>query len=165
MKKTVLCLLLCLSLLPAARGSEIPITRGGFLLLLWEDAGGVPFDKTAHPFSDLSDDMEAQAVAWAWDLGLVQGVGGNLFAPGRPLTREECALLLRRNDALLGRNTFLPDGVAACNDFQDVSPWAGDSLYWACITGRIPWRQGRLDPRGTLTREEAQETLIPIPAP
>ena len=149
-------------LTPAARGAERApegekgLTRGEFVILLWEDGGGVPFDKTAHPFTDISDDWVAQAVAWAYDLGLTSGVGDGLFAPDQPITREECAALLRRWDGHWGRDTFLPDGAAACNDYADISPWADDSLYWACITGRMGWRDGRLAPLEEVSRAEAE---------
>ncbi len=160
MKKYLLVasLLFCLLSIPA-RASEPPVTRGQFAVLLWETQGGVPFDKTAHPFSDLPDDEQAQAVAWAWDLGLVKGVGGDRFAPGRPLTRLECAVLLRRLDDTLGRDTFLPAGAAACNDSIDTTPWAGDDLYWACVTARMDWLDGRLAPQGSVSPEEAAELL------
>lgn len=148
MKRYFCCCFLLAALLSfPAEASGAPVSRGELILLMWRCAGSVPFDMTAHPFTDLEGaDQVAQTVAWAWDLGLVKGVGGSLFAPERPLTREECALLLRRWDALLGREVFLPDGAAACNDFADISPWADDSLYWACITGRMAWREGRFAP-------------------
>lgn len=173
-------LVLCLALLPAgtyagaleAEADPIdshweeglaPVSRGEVLLLLWESAGAVPYDKTAHPFTDLSgrDDL-AQAAGWAYQLGLVKGVGDNLYAPDRPMTREELATLLRRNDALLGRDTWLPDGAALCNDYADISPWADDSLYWACIMGRMAWRNCRLAPLEYATRAEAEELFPPL---
>ena len=160
MRRILICLLV-LSLCPLPARAAETVTRGGFVLLLWEAAGGVPFDKTAHPFTDISEDGVAQAVAWAYEEGLVQGVGGNLFAPERPLSREECALLLRRNDALWGREDWAGDGAAACNDWEDISPWADDSLYRACVTGRLPWREGRLAPREPVTAEEARAYLAP----
>lgn len=148
-------LLLLLTL--TTRAAEPPVTRGEFVLLLWESQGGVPFDKTAHPFTDLPEDGQAQAAAWAYHQGLVLGVGDHLFAPDRPLTREECATLLRRLDAHLGRDTFLPDGAALCNDYEGVNLWAGDDLYWACITGRMAWLESRLAPLGPVTQEEARQ--------
>ena len=81
----------------------------------------------------------ATAVAWAYDLGIVRGTGGTLFVPDRPITREEAAVLLRRYAVHLGRDTFLPSGVAACNDFEGISPWADDSLYWAAGIGLLAW--------------------------
>lgn len=159
--KRLIFFLLVLTLLPSgAYGAEVPVTRGEFLLLLWQAGGSVPFDKTAHPFSDLNGrDNLSQAAAWACQEGLVKGVGDGLFAPDRPLTREECALLLRRNDLRLGREIFFPEGAAACNDYADISPWADDSLYWACATGRMPWRESRLAPLATVTRPEAESFL------
>ena len=148
--------------LPAA-AVEPPVTRGEVLLLLWQSAGAVPYDKTAHPFTDLEgrDDL-GQAAGWAYDLGLIKGIGNDLFAPDLPMTREELATLLRRNDALLGLDTFLPDGAALCNDYADISPWADDSLYWACIMGRMDWRDTRLAPLDYATRSEAEELFPPL---
>lgn len=148
-------LLLWLLAIPVS-AAEPPVTRGQFLVLMWADQGGVPFDKTAHPFTDLPEDGQAQAVAWAWSGGLVQGVGGTLFAPDRPLTREECATLLRRFDTGLGRDTFLPNGATLCNDYEGVTLWTGDDLYWACITGRMAWQQNRLAPQGSVSKREAE---------
>lgn len=144
-------------MLPHAAGQELPgtVTRGGFVISLWESAGAVPFDAVT-PFSDLSpDDDCATAVGWASSQGLVLGTGGGFFSPHRAITREEAAVLLRRWADLLGRDTFLPDGVAECNDYADISPWSDDSLYWACEIGLISWSpDGRLDPLGSVSPEE-----------
>ncbi len=169
MKRRLTCLALCLCFLlsyaPAAETSpeEAPVSRGEVLLLLWQSAGAVPYDKTAHPFTDLSlrDDL-SQAAGWAYGLGLVKGVGDGLFAPDRPMTREELATLLRRNDALLGLDTWLPDGAALCNDYADISPWADDSLYWACIMGRMDWKNCRLAPLDYATYAEAEALFPPF---
>ena len=159
--KKYLILLFLLSALFSLPGQAAgaPVTRGEFTLLLWESQGAVPFDKTAHPFSDLPEDGEAQAAAWAYCEGLVLGVGDGLFAPDRPLTRQECAVLLRRLDARLGRDTFLPAGPSLCNDYEDTTPWAGDDLYWACITTRMPWQDNRLAPGDTVSLPLAQSLL------
>lgn len=152
-----LLLLLPLWTLSAAAQDGEPVTRGEFVILVWESQGGVPFDKTAHPFSDLTGrDEIAQAAAWGWELGIVRGVGDGLFAPDRPITREECAALLRRSDSRLGRDVFLPDGPSLCNDNEGISPWAADDLYWACVTGRMDWLDGRLAPQAPVTRQEAE---------
>lgn len=159
-KYPLLCLvpLLALFSLPS-HALDKAVTRGEFVVLMWESRGAVPFDKTDHPFADLKEDGQCQAAAWAYQEGLVQGVGSSLFAPERPLTREECATLLRRMDAHLGRDVFLPDGPALCNDYEGVSPWAGDDLYWACITGRMDWLECRLAPLSFVTHEEAKGYL------
>ena len=163
-------LLLLLLLCPTARGEEGPVTRGGFVSALWESAGAVPYDAQT-PFSDVSPRADyAPAVSWAAHQGLVLGTGEGRFQPERPITREEAAVLLRRWAALLEWDTFLPDGVVACNDYQDISPWADDSLYWAAGIGLLAWgADGRPEPQGTLSPEELEQALArffdrPVPA-
>ena len=88
----------------------------------------------------------------------MRGTGGTLFVPDRPITREEAAVLLRRYAVHLGLDTFLPSGVAACNDFEGISPWADDSLYWAAGIGLLAWgADGRPEPQGTLSPEELEQ--------
>ena len=157
MKKRLFFPVLLLLLSLPAHAAEPPVTRGEFVTLMWESQGGVPFDITAHPFTDLEGrDEAAQAVAWAYDLELVKGVGNALSAPDRPLTREECATFLRRLDAHLGLDTFLPEGATLCNDDENVSPWAQDDLYWACIMGRMDWLENRLAPKGPVGLDAAR---------
>lgn len=157
MKKRLFFPVLLLLLSLPTRAAEPPVTRGEFVILMWESQGGVPFDITAHPFTDLEGrDEEAQAVAWAYDLKLVKGVGDALFAPDRSLTREECATFLRRLDAHLGLDTFLPGGAALCNDYENVSLWAQDDLYWACIMGRMDWLENQLAPKGSVGLDAAK---------
>ena len=128
MRPLIPALLLLTLLLPAAAAAQSPVTRAQFVAALWTCSGAVPYDANG-PFSDVNPNSPgATAVAWAYDLGIVRGTGGTLFVPDRPITREEAAVLLRRYAAHLGRDTFLPSGVAACNDFEGISPWADDLL-------------------------------------
>ena len=86
-------LLLFLLLFPRARAASTPaaVTRGEFVVLLWESAGAVPGD-AAQGFSDvLKDDNCSTAIGWAAERRLVLGTGGGRFEPDRPITREEVA--------------------------------------------------------------------------
>ena len=124
MRQMIPVLLLLTLLLPAAAAAQPPVTRAQFVAALWACAGGVPYDANG-PFSDVERDSPgATAIAWAYDLGVVQGTGGACFTPDRPVTREEAAMFLRRYAAHLGRDTFLPGGAAACNDLR-TSPLGG----------------------------------------
>ena len=156
---------------PAAPcGGSGPVPGVQFVAALWTCSGAVPYDANG-PFSDVNPNSPgATAVAWAYDLGIVRGTGGTLFVPDRPITREEAAVLLRRYAVHLGRDTFLPSGVAACNDFEGISPWADDSLYWAAGIGLLAWgADGSPEPQGTLSPEELEQALArffdrPVPA-
>ena len=61
-----------------------------------------------------------------------------------PITREEAAVLLRRAAAYLGRETATSSNLAECNDYDSISPWADDSLYWATEIRLIDWAPGGL---------------------
>ena len=152
MKHLIPVLMLVTFLVPAAAAAELPITRAQFVSALHLCSGAAPRTGSS-PFSDVGPEHPgAGAVLWAWELNLTRGTGGSNFTPDRPITREEAAILLRRYAANLGWDTFLPDGIAACNDYEDISPWADDSLYWAIHTGLMDYNaQGRLEPQGTLT--------------
>ena|GEM_PF-3041581 len=39
---------------------------------------------------------KARAVAWGYENGIIDGVGGNMFAPDAPVTREQMAALIMR---------------------------------------------------------------------
>lgn len=153
-------------LILTVQAASPPVTRAEFLEALWQSAGGLPYS-AGGVFSDvLRDDKGSTAISWAYSLGIVQGTGGGCFSPERPITREEAALLLRRYAGHLGWDTFYPDGVLACNEGMDASPWAGDSLYWATGCGLIDWSPGgRLDPKGTFTPEDLEATLARFFAP
>ena len=163
MRQLIPALLLLTLLLPAAAAAQSPVTRVQFVAALWTCSGAVPYDANG-PFSDVNPNSPgATAVAWAYDLGIVRGTGGTLFVPDRPITREEAAVLLRRYAVHLGRDTFLPSGVAACNDFEGISPWADDSLYWAAGIGLLAWgADGRPEPQGTLVPGGAGARPSPV---
>ena len=80
-------LLLFLLLFPRARAAAAPaaVTRGEFVVLLWESAGAVPGD-AAQGFSDvLKDDDCSTAVGWAAERRLVLGTGARLFTVAGPV--------------------------------------------------------------------------------
>lgn len=160
MRLMIPALLLLTLLLPSAVAAEPAVSRARFVYALWVGAGALPYRGDA-PFTDVPLELEeAPAICWAYDLGVVRGTGGNLFTPQRPITREEAAVLLRRYAACLGRDTFYPEGVAACNEYEGISPWADDSLYWAAGTGLMDWSPtGELDPAGTLTHQQLRTVL------
>ena len=159
MRQLIPALLLLTLLVPAAAAVEVPVTRAQFVSALWAWAGSLPC-AGAHPFSDVPQNAACTpALCWAHDQGLIQGTGGLLFTPDRAITREEAAILLRRYAARLGRDVSYPE-IARCNDYEDVSPWADDSLYWATGTGLMDWSEGgRLDPQGTLTQAQLEGIL------
>ena len=154
-------LVLSLALLcPACWAASGPVTRREFTVVLWEVFGGVPYEDTGVFYDVTHNRSDTAAICWAADMGFVLGTGWGRFDPDRPITREEAAVVLRRVGNFLGFDTRTFGNLAECNDFDGISPWADDSLYWAAGAGLMAWSPGgRLDPGGVLTPDQAQDIL------
>ncbi|MDR1158621.1 MAG: InlB B-repeat-containing protein, partial [Oscillospiraceae bacterium] len=75
---------------------DIRTERGMIVTVLWRIEGS-PAPTAAAPFDDVeAGAYYAQAVAWAAEHDVVNGVGGGLFAPLRQVTREQVATILYR---------------------------------------------------------------------
>lgn len=100
------------------------------------------------------------AVGWASANGIVNGMGGNLFAPDEAVTREQMVTMLYRYQAYKKGNTSARGNLNTFPDGGQVASWAKESVEWAVgkkiISGR---NTGDLDPTGTATRAEVATIL------
>ena len=98
-------------------------------------------------------------VNWAADNGIVTGVGEGNFAPDRPITREQMAVILHRYLAWLGWE--FPDGDAALYaDDSYISPWAREAVYALRAAGLMGGKEGnRFDPAAGATRAQAAQVI------
>ena len=96
--------------------------------------------------------------------------GAGAPPPPRPPPGGGAARPPRRSAPHLGRHTSRPGGAAACNDLEDIAPWADDSRYWATAVGLLEWSEGgRLAPQEYVSADELERTLSrffdrPVPA-
>ncbi|WP_294550718.1 S-layer homology domain-containing protein [uncultured Pseudoflavonifractor sp.] len=102
------------------------MTRSMLVTVLGRLAGIDPADYSGeNAFSDVDPDAwYGPYVAWAAATGVVQGVGGDRFAPEDPITREQlCTMLARYLDS---DGIELPElaNPAAFTDEDQVSDWA-----------------------------------------
>ena len=96
------------------------------------------------------------AVTWASDAGIVNGVSDGVFAPNDNITREQLAAILYRYSEAFGYDTSAAGNIIKFNDSTAISDWAQTALIWTTGTGIIGGKDGnRLDPKGNATRAEA----------
>lgn len=146
-------------------------TRAMMATILWKMHGSEA--PTIHsPFSDLTADWYKNAVIWAAENGIANGVSDKGFAPELNVTREQFATFLYRY-AQFKEGILDPEGTEAVftpahmefevNDvdlagFKDsaaVSDYALDAVKWAVEQGIISGTpEGNIDPQGTATRAE-----------
>ena len=138
---------------------EATTTRAQVVTILHRLAGspqvaGVPFNDTP------ADAWYTPAVAWAYHIGIVNGVGGGRFAPNSPVTREQLAVMLYNYANTAGYPTFARAELGKFTDADRVSAWAADALSWANAVELINGVGGnRLNPGGNATRAQVSAIL------
>lgn len=144
---------------------EAPITRAAFSMLAFEafrniNGGVFPQMEARNIFTDVGEAPEDMFVVMLYGMGVVNGVGGDSFAPRRAITRQEACTILTR--ALLRQN---PDAMAEIEsaaasiegvaDAEAVAVWAKESVGYMYAAGHLPLKDGSLAPGAEMTTEEA----------
>ena len=100
------------------------------------------------------------AVDWAYENGIINGVGGAYFAPERTITREEFAAMLYRYTEYLEVDTSARVDYFDFADSESVSEWAHEAMSWAVAEGLINGKPGKLlAPQDTITRAEVATVI------
>ena len=107
-------------------------------------------EPVGEPFLDVNEgDWFYDAVAYAYENGLMDGVGGNRFAPNSETTRAQLVTILYRLEgepAVTGEAGF--DDVAA-------GQWYTDAVIWAAANDIVNGiGDNQFGPENTLTREQ-----------
>ena len=138
-----------------------PATRAMLVTVLYRLAGSPDAD-AAHGFADLTRGAwYVDAVAWAAENGIVDGVGSAQFAPNAHITREQLALILYRYAQHCGLDVSAAEDLSGYADAQSVSPWAQAAMRWAVSAGLISGRSASaLAPQSGATRAEIAQLLM-----
>jgi hypothetical protein len=149
---------------------EAKLTRGQFIVMLMKAYGIAP-DENPDPaknFADAGNTWYTGYLAAARRLGISAGVGNNMFAPDKEITRQEMFTLLYNALKAIGKLPGIhgqSGGGAsgkAFSDFSDtdeIAPWAGDAMMVLVETGTISGSGNKLDPKGTATRAQMAQLL------
>ena len=133
------------------------MTRAMLVTVLWRYSGSPEGAKNS--FADVPEGQwYTQAVAWAADLGIVNGVGDNRFNPNGMITREQLVCMIYRFAALNGLNTEARMELSGFSDAGKVSGYAKDAVQWAVAEGLLNGvKEGgalTLNPQGQATRAQ-----------
>ena len=142
---------------------DAPMTRGMLVTVLWR-LDGKPAAAAAGRFADVaSAAYYAEAVAWASESGVVNGIDATHFAPENEVTREQIAAILYRYAQNKGADTQKCADLSAFPDAAQVSAYAKDALAWANAAGLVKGmaQSGRdhLNPQGHATRAQVATIL------
>lgn len=127
------------------------MTRAECVTILWR-ASGEPKASRPASFTDLTQDWYREAVAWAEENKVINGVGGGLFDPNGTVTREQLAAILHRQAGSPAGMELMLTGLydLSYSDSAQISDWAKASLYWS-IYNIIYCGENSVDVMGTLS--------------
>ena len=135
-------------------GPNAPTTRAEVVLILWRLAGE-PAPETTAQFDDLTKDWYRDAIAWATEEGIAEGVGQGRFAPEETITREQLVTMLYRYARYQAYDVSASANLNRFADSDAVSGFAANAMRWAVSENIILGKEsGRLDPQGAATRAE-----------
>ena len=130
------------------------MTRAMVVTVLYRLQGSPEVKYTAI-FSDVKrGTWYTDAVIWAENSEIVNGVGDGKFAPMKAVTREELATIIMRYAPLEFIKTEERADLTVYSDYGKVHDYAKDALSWANAVGLITGVTATtLEPRGDATRE------------
>ncbi len=139
---------------------EAPLTRAQLVTVLHRLAGSP--EATGSSFQDVGKDQYyTEAVAWAKEQGLVNGVTPERFCPNRPVTREQFAAILYRYAKLRGQDVSSQADLSAYLDAGSLSGYAQSPMAWAVAEGLIQGvSETALCPGSSSTRAQAAVILV-----
>lgn len=117
-------------------------------------------DRGEDVFLDVfAGDWYYDAVAWASDLGVIEGFDDGTFRPEQNTTREQFAVMLYRYAASKGYILVAEATLDGFADADSVSDWAETATRWAVGAGIISGTESEngsvlLDPQGNATRAQ-----------
>ena len=147
---------------PTIFAPNATMSRGMVVTILYRLA-----DTPAVSFTPVFSDVQAgqwysDAIIWAYNNEIVQGVSDSYFQPNGSVTREQMATMLYRYASFIEADMSVLSewNIYGFVDHSQISSWAKEALYWTTyrglITGTTPTI---LSPDSTTTRAQSATIL------
>jgi len=140
---------------------DAKITRGEFIVMMMKSYGITEDNNLSNNFSDAGSTYYTGYLAAAKKLGISSGVGGNMFAPDKEITRQEMFTMLYKALKMIDR---LPEGKSGklLSDFADseiIESWAEEAISMMVESGNITGSAGKINPQDMTSRAEMAQVL------
>ncbi len=136
------------------------LTRAMLVTILYRNEGE-PAVNRSIPFADI--DMGAyyaNAVIWAQQNGIVNGISETEFAPNNNITREQIATIIFRYAQYKGMDAVTLEENLHFTDSNEISEYAVSAMNWAVGTGLLKGKtDSTLNPLDNATRAEIAAIL------
>ncbi|GLX66983.1 S-layer homology domain-containing protein [Paenibacillus glycanilyticus] len=146
-------------------GPDLKITRGDFLVMLMRTYGIEADASTTTNFADAGNTYYTAYLGTAKQLGLVTGMGNNLFVPEASISRQDMVVMIYNVLDKMGELPSALTGGKTINDYKDsteIAAYASKAVKVFAEAGFIAGSNGELMPQGFSTRAETAQILYNI---
>ena len=136
------------------------LTRAMLVTVLYRTEGE-PATNRSIPFADVEmDSWYANAVTWAQQNGIINGVSETQFSPNDNITREQIATIMYRYAKLKGMDAVTLEENLHFADANEISEYAVSAMNWAVGTGLMKGKSTTtINPKDNATRAEIAAIL------
>ena len=135
-------------------------TRAQLVTILYR-LEGQPAVSGDLPFTDVeAGTWYTDAILWAAQNNIVNGVSDTEFAPGDDLTRQQLVTILYRYAESKGYDVSASADLSGYPDAGQVQDYAQPAMAWAVAEGIVEGVDGNLNPAGNATRAQIATILM-----
>ena len=123
--------------------------------------------KNSVPFADCKTHWAKDAIAAAFEAGVLAGKTDTSFDPEGLITRQEAAVMLSRAAERMGQDTSRTESQARNSlslfeDYMQADPWAWAALSYCLDTGILEESAMRLEPKAAVSRGETAQMVYQL---
>ncbi|MFR9171850.1 S-layer homology domain-containing protein [Evtepia sp.] len=135
-------------------------TRAQLVTILYR-LEGQPAVSGDLPFTDVeAGTWYTDAILWAAQNNIVNGVSDTEFAPGDDLTRQQLVTILYRYAKAKGCDVSASADLSGYPDADQVQGYAQPTMAWAVAEGIVEGMDGNLNPAGNASRAQIATILM-----
>ena len=140
---------------------EETMTRAILVTVLYR-LDGAEKPTAANKFSDIgSGRWYTNAIIWAEQNGIVNGISDTEFAPDSSITREQLAAVIYRYAEFKKYDTNEKADISQFDDSNDIASWALEAVRWANAAGLVNGiSSSALSPKTSATRAQTAAILM-----
>lgn len=142
------------------------LTRAQFVMLIMNsykiDTQSMAILEQGGNFTDAGNTYYTDYLLAAKALGIVDGIGGNMFAPEKEITRQEMFVMLYNTLNIMDE---IPDHiddilVPSFNDLDEIASWANEATFFLVNTGIIGGYNNNICPVQLTSRAEIAQVIF-----
>ncbi len=139
-----------------------PMTRAMLVVVMYRMEGQPSVEGLSHSFQDVPEGAWYEnALIWACNNGIINGVTASTFDPNSNITRQQLAAILYRYAQLREYDVSDTADLSEFKDCDTVGKFAQPAMSWAVASGLVQgYTDGTLKPADSATRAQLAAILM-----